>query len=88
MPQFLSPEAQSLLRQLFKRNPANRLGAADNGVEDIKKHPFFASIDFEVSYHANDLSMCHCAQVTLFTFHQNHLPCYLLFILIFKLTFS
>lgn len=27
MPQFLSPEAQSLLRALFKRNPANRLGA-------------------------------------------------------------
>ena len=27
MPQFLSAEAQSLLRALFKRNPANRLGA-------------------------------------------------------------
>jgi p90 ribosomal S6 kinase len=26
MPQFLSPEAQGLLRCLFKRNPANRLG--------------------------------------------------------------
>jgi len=26
MPQFLSPEAQSLLRVLFKRNPINRLG--------------------------------------------------------------
>lgn len=26
MPQFLSQEAQFLLRQLFKRNPANRLG--------------------------------------------------------------
>ena len=26
MPQFLSPDAQSLLRMLFKRNPANRLG--------------------------------------------------------------
>ena len=26
MPQFLSTEAQSLLRSLFKRNPANRLG--------------------------------------------------------------
>lgn len=26
MPQFLSTEAQSLLRALFKRNPANRLG--------------------------------------------------------------
>lgn len=26
MPQFLSSEAQSLLRSLFKRNPSNRLG--------------------------------------------------------------
>lgn len=26
MPQFLSVEAQSLLRALFKRNPSNRLG--------------------------------------------------------------
>ena len=27
MPQFLSMEAQSLLRALFKRNPLNRLGS-------------------------------------------------------------
>lgn len=27
MPQYLSPEAQALLRILFKRNPCNRLGA-------------------------------------------------------------
>ena len=50
MPQFLSPEAQSLLRQLFKRNPLNRLGAGSNGIEDIKKHEFFQTIDWEVSY--------------------------------------
>ncbi|WKX89652.1 hypothetical protein Q1695_008922 [Nippostrongylus brasiliensis] len=47
MPQFLSPEAQSLLRALFKRNAANRLGAGPNGIEEIKRHPFFASINFE-----------------------------------------
>lgn len=47
MPQFLSPEAQLLLRALFKRNPANRLGAGPNGIEDIKKHPFFATIEWE-----------------------------------------
>ncbi|XP_046849442.1 ribosomal protein S6 kinase 2 beta-like isoform X2 [Xenia sp. Carnegie-2017] len=46
MPQFLSPEAQSLLRMLFKRNPTNRLGAGENGIEDIKKHAFFASINW------------------------------------------
>ncbi|XP_064628908.1 ribosomal protein S6 kinase alpha-3-like [Lineus longissimus] len=45
MPQFLSPEAQSLLRALFKRNPANRLG--QGGVEDIKPHAFFSTIDWD-----------------------------------------
>lgn len=29
MPQFLSHEAQALLRVLFKRNPSNRLGAGE-----------------------------------------------------------
>ncbi|XP_075226417.1 ribosomal protein S6 kinase alpha-2-like isoform X2 [Lycorma delicatula] len=47
MPQFLSQEAQSLLRVLFKRNPANRLGAGPEGVNEIKNHPFFATIDWE-----------------------------------------
>uniref|UniRef100_A0A3P9QDC3 non-specific serine/threonine protein kinase n=1 Tax=Poecilia reticulata TaxID=8081 RepID=A0A3P9QDC3_POERE len=46
MPQFLSLEAQSLLRMLFKRNPANRLGAGPDGVEEIKRHAFFSTIDW------------------------------------------
>uniref|UniRef100_A0A8B9HQF7 Ribosomal protein S6 kinase a, polypeptide 3a n=1 Tax=Astyanax mexicanus TaxID=7994 RepID=A0A8B9HQF7_ASTMX len=46
MPQFLSGEAQSLLRNLFKRNPGNRLGAGPDGVEEIKRHPFFSTIDW------------------------------------------
>ena len=49
MPQFLSPEAQSLLRVLFKRNPLNRLGYGPNGIENIKAHPFFKSINWDVS---------------------------------------
>ncbi|ELT94418.1 hypothetical protein CAPTEDRAFT_229226 [Capitella teleta] len=47
MPQFLSPEAQSLLRALFKRNPANRLGAGPGGIEDIKRHAFFSTITWD-----------------------------------------
>uniref|UniRef100_A0AAR2K2N3 Ribosomal protein S6 kinase n=1 Tax=Pygocentrus nattereri TaxID=42514 RepID=A0AAR2K2N3_PYGNA len=46
MPQFLSAEAQSLLRNLFKRNPSNRLGAGPDGVEEIKRHQFYSSIDW------------------------------------------
>jgi len=47
MPAFLSPEAQSLLRVLFKRNPANRLCSGPNSIEDLKNHQFFASINWE-----------------------------------------
>ncbi|XP_023380522.1 ribosomal protein S6 kinase alpha-2-like [Pteropus vampyrus] len=43
----LKPE--NLLRALFKRNPCNRLGAGSDGVEEIKRHPFFATIDWNVS---------------------------------------
>ncbi|XP_024151924.1 ribosomal protein S6 kinase alpha-2 isoform X1 [Oryzias melastigma] len=50
MPQFLSPEVQSLLRALFKRNPTNRLGAGPDGIEEIKRHRFFASIDWKKLY--------------------------------------
>ena len=48
MPQFLSPEAQSLLRVLFKRNPQNRLGHGEKGIENIKAHAFFKDINWEV----------------------------------------
>ncbi|KAL5009628.1 hypothetical protein ScPMuIL_011933 [Solemya velum] len=47
MPQFLSPEAQSLLRALFKRNPLNRLGTGANGIDEMKKHSFFSKIDWD-----------------------------------------
>lgn len=47
MPLYLSIEAQSLLRCLFKRNPANRLGSGPRGGKDIMDHKFFQSIDFD-----------------------------------------
>ncbi|XP_051945814.1 ribosomal protein S6 kinase alpha-2-like [Xyrauchen texanus] len=50
MPQFLSTEVQSLLRALFKRNPSNRLGAGPDGVEEIKRHIFFATTDWNKLY--------------------------------------
>ena len=49
MPQFLSPDAQALLRVLFKRNPLNRLGHGVDGIRQIKSHVFFKTINWEVS---------------------------------------
>lgn len=37
-----SPNAQSLLRGLLQREPENRLN-----VDEVKGHPFFATIDWE-----------------------------------------
>lgn len=39
-----SEEAKSLIRRLLDVNPATRLGA--NGIQEIKSHPFFASVDW------------------------------------------
>jgi p90 ribosomal S6 kinase len=50
MPTYPSIEAQSLLRMLFKRNPANRLGAGPDGFRNIQKHPFFESINWDKLY--------------------------------------
>ena len=46
MPKFLTPEAQALLRALLEPIPQNRLGAGPTGVQGIKGHDFFASIDW------------------------------------------
>uniref|UniRef100_A0A7S0N7L7 non-specific serine/threonine protein kinase n=1 Tax=Pyramimonas obovata TaxID=1411642 RepID=A0A7S0N7L7_9CHLO len=40
-----SPELKDILTQLLQKNPQQRMGAAD-GAEELKRHPFFADIDF------------------------------------------
>ena len=42
----LSEEAKDVIRKLLEKNPKNRLGSKE-GIEEIKRHPFFASIDFK-----------------------------------------
>ncbi|XP_058021362.1 ribosomal protein S6 kinase delta-1 isoform X5 [Ahaetulla prasina] len=46
LPDHISEEARSLLQQLLQFNCVERLGAGIAGVEDIKAHPFFATIDW------------------------------------------
>ncbi|KAI9257652.1 kinase-like domain-containing protein [Sporodiniella umbellata] len=43
-PDDVSADARSLLRGLLTRDPKDRLG--NNGSEEIKSHPFFATIDW------------------------------------------
>ena len=43
----LSDEAKDVILKLLEKNPKKRLGSQD-GIEEIKKHPFFASLDFNL----------------------------------------
>ncbi|XP_071011018.1 serine/threonine-protein kinase N2-like isoform X2 [Oncorhynchus clarkii lewisi] len=46
-PRFLSTEAISIMRRLLRRNPERRLGAGEKDAEEVKKHPFFRSVDWD-----------------------------------------
>jgi serine/threonine protein kinase len=50
LPSQISNEAKSLLISLLNRNPNKRLGAGPTDAEEIKKHPFFDGIDWEMVY--------------------------------------
>lgn len=43
-----SPEAYDLLEKLLRYNPELRIGCRDQGVIEIKQHPFFAGIDWDM----------------------------------------
>lgn len=44
-PAHMNPEARSICRGMLQRDPLQRLGY--RGAQEIKSHPFFASIDFD-----------------------------------------
>ncbi|XP_047036714.1 ribosomal protein S6 kinase delta-1 isoform X4 [Helicoverpa zea] len=50
LPDGLSMEAQSLLTQLLTYEPSERLGAGKDGIEEIKRHPYFKHIDWQYIY--------------------------------------
>eukprot|EP00002_Diphylleia_rotans_P035644 TRINITY_DN7799_c0_g1_i2.p1 TRINITY_DN7799_c0_g1~~TRINITY_DN7799_c0_g1_i2.p1 ORF type:complete len:497 (+),score=96.49 TRINITY_DN7799_c0_g1_i2:110-1600(+) len=46
MPESLAPYAQSLIIGLLEKEPSDRLGGGISDAEEIKSHPFFATIDW------------------------------------------
>ncbi|XP_022837241.1 uncharacterized protein LOC111364567 [Spodoptera litura] len=50
LPDGLPLETQSILTQLLTYEPSERLGAGKDGVEEIKRHPFFKHIDWQHVY--------------------------------------
>uniref|UniRef100_A0A8C2FXR2 protein kinase C n=1 Tax=Cyprinus carpio TaxID=7962 RepID=A0A8C2FXR2_CYPCA len=46
-PRFLSSEAIGIMRRLLRRNPERRLGYSEKDAEDVKKQPFFRTMDWE-----------------------------------------
>lgn len=45
--QHISYEAQDFMKQLLQRDPARRLGSADDSQESIRAHPFLRGIDWD-----------------------------------------
>ena len=48
IPASLSEECKNLIVSLLNRNPSKRLGAGPEGSAEIKKHPYFETIDWQV----------------------------------------
>lgn len=44
---FMSADAIDFLKKVLCLDPANRIGCGENGVSELKEHPFFAKIDWE-----------------------------------------
>ncbi len=47
-PDYVSAEAQDLITKLLDVNTQTRLGSGENGVNDIKSHPFFSDIQWDL----------------------------------------
>uniref|UniRef100_A0A8C9WAW2 protein kinase C n=1 Tax=Scleropages formosus TaxID=113540 RepID=A0A8C9WAW2_SCLFO len=46
-PRFLSPDSISIIQRLLRKNPEKRLGASEQDAGEVKKQPFFKSVEWE-----------------------------------------
>ncbi|GAB2227215.1 hypothetical protein Droror1_Dr00009028 [Drosera rotundifolia] len=47
LPKYLTSEAHSILKSLLQKDPCKRLGSGPTGVEEIKRHKWFKSINWK-----------------------------------------
>lgn len=50
LPTFLSSEAHSLLKGLLQKDPSKRVGGGPKGVEEIRSHRWFKTINWKKLY--------------------------------------
>uniref|UniRef100_A0A914XMN3 non-specific serine/threonine protein kinase n=1 Tax=Plectus sambesii TaxID=2011161 RepID=A0A914XMN3_9BILA len=53
LPPYLSPDARDLIKRLLKRHVETRLGAGPEDAAEIKCHPFFRTLNWDVVYERN-----------------------------------
>ena len=46
-PDNLSPDVVSLMRSLMTKDVSKRFGCLAAGADDLRKHPWYASVDFD-----------------------------------------
>merc|ERR1712157_694400 len=47
LPAYFTSEAHSLVKSLLQRDPTKRLGYGPSGFDQVKKHPFFRTINWK-----------------------------------------
>ena len=47
-PEDMTPEWQDLLKGLFKKDPADRLGGKLGSADEIKNHPWYSQVDWDI----------------------------------------
>ena len=51
VPGYLSAEAKSLIEMLLRKDPAMRLGGGARDAEEVKDHPFFTGLNWDLLLH-------------------------------------
>jgi len=82
-PEHFSAEARSLLRGLLQRDPKKRLGSSEKDYLEIREHPFFRTIDWEMllnkeiqpTFKPHLVSSFRNIDIRLFTCNMNIAKC-------------